>query len=57
MRAYARSHMFSVTIPPSTAAAALAALKLFVQRPELLTRLRENIRYLSTGLRELGFNL
>lgn len=57
LRAYARSHMFSVTIPPSTAAAALAALRVFAQRPGLLAQLRENIQYFLSGLRELGFDI
>lgn len=51
---YGRSHMFSVTIPPSTAAAALAALNVFQKTPSLLTQLRQNITHFVSGLRDLG---
>lgn len=51
---YARSYMFSVSIPPSTAAAALAAFKLFVQNKQIVENLQKNIRHFVTGLRHLG---
>ncbi len=54
---YARSLMFSVSIPPSTAAAALAALKLFVAKPQLVKQLHSNIAHFVAGLRDLGFNI
>lgn len=54
MKFYGRSHMFSVSIPPSTAAAALEALKQFRARPELVKNLQENIKHFVKGLRELG---
>ena len=47
--------MFSVSIPPASAAGALAALKLFVATPSLLENLRKNIRHFVEGLRSLGF--
>ncbi len=53
----ARSLMFSVSIPPSTAAAALTALKIFRNNPELVNRLQANIKHFVMGLRELGFTI
>ncbi|MEY4064282.1 MAG: hypothetical protein RIR26_490 [Pseudomonadota bacterium] len=50
----ARSQIFSVSIPPSTAAACLKALDLFQRDKSLLTRLQENIRYFVNGMRSLG---
>jgi glycine C-acetyltransferase len=52
---YARAHMFSVSLPPSTAAAALAALKIFQREPERVARLHENVRHFVFGLRALGY--
>jgi 8-amino-7-oxononanoate synthase len=51
---YARSQMFTVSIPPSTAAAALTALKVFLSKPELVEKLKSNIQHFVNGLRELG---
>ncbi|MEW6056291.1 MAG: aminotransferase class I/II-fold pyridoxal phosphate-dependent enzyme [Bdellovibrionota bacterium] len=49
-----RAHMFSVSIPPSTAAAALKALQIFTSDKTLLTNVRRNIRHFVNGLRSLG---
>ena len=57
MRIAARSAFFSVSIPPSTAAAMNAALDIFLSEPELLGRLRHNIDHFCGGLRELGFQI
>lgn len=54
---YGRSHMFSVSIPPSTAAAALQALRIFKSEKHLLSNLKTNIRHFVTGLRNLGCNI
>ena len=51
----ARAHVFSVSIPPSTAAAALKALQIFTRDKSLLERLQANIKHFAAGLRELGF--
>lgn len=51
----ARSRVFSVSIPPSTAAAALKALQIFHARPELHAQLRENIRRFVSGLTQMGY--
>ncbi len=54
---FARAHIFSVSIPPSTAAAALAALRIFGSEKELITSLKTNIEHFVTGLRHLGFSI
>ena len=48
--------MFSAAAAPSTAAAALAALRIVQDEPERRLRLRENARRLRSGLRALGFD-
>jgi 8-amino-7-oxononanoate synthase len=53
--AMSRAHVFSVSIPPSTAAAALTALKVFLRKPELLRNLRSNIQHFLGGLRDMGY--
>lgn len=54
---FGRSQMFSVSIPPSTAAAALAALKVFQEEPQRIEALRNNIRHFVRGLREIGYKV
>ena len=51
---HARSHIFSVSIPPSTAAAALAAMKIFLSETSLHESLKTNIKHFVSGIRELG---
>jgi glycine C-acetyltransferase/8-amino-7-oxononanoate synthase len=51
----ARTLIFSTALPPSAAAAALAALSLVEQRPQLVTRLRANTRTLRQALESEGF--
>jgi 8-amino-7-oxononanoate synthase len=55
LRFFARSHMFSVSIPPSTAAAALAALKIFQTDRSYLENLRSNIMHFISNLKQLGY--
>jgi 8-amino-7-oxononanoate synthase len=54
---FARSAIFSVSIPPSTALAALKALHVFKSDTSLLENLRCNINHFCEGLRELGFQV
>lgn len=54
---HARSLIFSASIPPSNAAAALAALKIMRDEPERVDRLRENADYMRAGFRRLGFDI
>src|SRR5438132_496980 len=53
--AYSRARMFSVSIPPSAAAAALTALKIFERQPELHSNLKKNVAHFAAGLRDLGY--
>ncbi len=54
---HARSLIFSASIPPSNAAAALASLKIMRDEPERVERLRENADYMRAGFRRLGFDI
>lgn len=49
-----RPMLFSNALPPSTAAGALAALKLLDAQPERVQRLRDSTRTFRTRLREIG---
>ena len=53
---HARSLLFSASIPPSAAAAALAALKIMREEPERVQRLNEIGDYMRAGYKRLGFN-
>lgn len=50
-----RSLMFSASITPSSAAAALAALDLIETRPDMRKRVLQIAHRVRTGLREIGF--
>ena len=54
---HARSLIFSASIPPSNAAAALAALHIMRDEPERVERLKENADYMRQGFRRLGFDI
>jgi 8-amino-7-oxononanoate synthase len=54
---HARSFLFSASIPPSNAAAALAALHIMCDEPERIERLKENADYMRQGYRQLGFDI
>lgn len=51
-----RPLIFSASIPPSAAAAALAALEVIQSEPERIDQLWENTRYVSNAIREMGFD-
>jgi 8-amino-7-oxononanoate synthase len=53
---HARSIIFSASIPPSNAAAALAALQVMREEPERVVRLRQIADYMREGYQQLGFN-
>jgi len=57
LKHHARSLIFSASIPPAAAAAALAALEIIKDEPERIEKLWENTRYMSSALKELGFDL
>ena len=52
----ARSLMFSASLPPSSVAAASAALDVLEEDPELLKRLWKNTRKMLNGYKALGFD-
>lgn len=53
----ARSFIYTTGMPPAAAASALAALDLVEREPERRQRLWDNTRFLSDGLRELGYRI
>ena len=53
----ARSLIFSASIPPASAAAALAALQVIKAEPERIERLNRNAAKMREGLTNLGFNI
>ncbi|HSD64804.1 MAG TPA: pyridoxal phosphate-dependent aminotransferase family protein, partial [Ignavibacteriaceae bacterium] len=55
LRFFARSYMFSASLPPSVVAAVLGSLDLIEKEPGLLESLHENIKYTAYGLTALGF--
>ncbi len=57
LRFFARSYMFSASLPPTVVATVLAGLDVIEQEPERLKQLWENVAYTSTGLKRLGFEL
>lgn len=54
---FARAILFSASIPPASAAAALAALDVMRTEPERMVRLKEISDYMCQELRGLGFNI
>lgn len=54
LRYFARSYMFSASLPPAVIAAVLAGLDIIEREPERREQLRRNVRYLADGLARLG---
>ena len=57
LRFFARSYMFSASLPPAVIATVIAGLDVIEREPELLLQLRDNVRYAAAGLNELGFDV
>ncbi len=57
LKHHSRSLIFSASMSPANVAAALAALRIMIAEPELMTRLWENTRRMKEGLLSLGFKL
>ncbi len=53
---HARSLIFSASLPPANAAAALAALRIMRDEPEWSERVNCNATFMREGLNRLGFN-
>jgi glycine C-acetyltransferase len=52
----ARPFLFSTSHPPAVAAAAIAAIDVLLEEPELIDRLWDNTRFFKAGLSSLGFD-
>lgn len=52
----ARPFLFSTSHPPGVIAAAIAAIDLIQEEPQLIDRLWENTNFFRRGLQDLGFN-
>jgi glycine C-acetyltransferase len=57
LRYFARSHMFSASLPPVVIAAILAGLKVIRNEPEIIKYLHENVQYASKGLKKIGIKI
>lgn len=57
MKHNARALMFSASIPPASAASALAALDIIQKEPERMEKLWSNTNYMIKSLRENGFDI
>ncbi|MBS1210818.1 MAG: Glycine C-acetyltransferase [Proteobacteria bacterium] len=53
----AAPYMFSAALPPASAGAALAAIRVMEKEPERLARLRRNTEKLASGLRRLDIDI
>jgi 7-keto-8-aminopelargonate synthetase-like enzyme len=51
-----RPFIYSTALPPNVAAAAIAAIDIVEEEPELRTALNGNAQFMRNGLRELGFD-
>ena len=56
LRFFARSYMFSASLPPMVIATVLASLDIIENDKSILKNLKDNIIYTAEGLRQLGFN-
>lgn len=56
LRIYARSNMFSTSLPPAVCAGAIEVFKA-MENTDIVERLRENTSYLHNALRSAGFNI
>jgi 8-amino-7-oxononanoate synthase len=54
---FARSMLFSASLPPASVAAALASLTVLEREPEMVTRLRDLGNQWRDGLRSMGFDV
>jgi 8-amino-7-oxononanoate synthase len=52
-----RAHIFSASMPPASAAAALEAVKIILEEPERIEKLWSNTKLMKTGLEDIGFDL
>ncbi|MEO0108732.1 MAG: aminotransferase class I/II-fold pyridoxal phosphate-dependent enzyme, partial [candidate division WOR-3 bacterium] len=53
----ARPFIFSAALPPVAVATVRAALKVLIEQPSFVGRLRDNARFMSQGLTEIGYRV
>ncbi len=53
---HARALIFSASLPPANAAAALAALHVMRDEPDLVDRVNQNADFMRAGYQQLGFD-
>lgn len=56
LRIYARSNMFSTSLPPNVCAAAIEVIKI-MQNTDIVERLKQNAEFLQKKFRNEGFNI
>jgi glycine C-acetyltransferase len=57
LRLFARSYVFSASLPPVVVAAVLAGLDVIEREPWLRRQFHENVEYVTEGLHRLGFEI
>lgn len=57
LRFFSRPYMFSASLAIPVAASVIAGIDYIAAHPERLQRLRDNVEYLSTSLRSIGFRV
>lgn len=57
LRLFARSYVFSASLPPVVVAAVLAGLEVIDREPWLRRQLHDNVEYVTEGLHKLGFEI
>ncbi len=57
IRHFARPMLFSASMPPSSVAAATAAIEVLMEEPELVGRVNANAKRLRDGLTKAGFDI
>lgn len=55
LRQKSRTYLFSNSVPPAVVVASIKALDLLKEKPELLSKVRENSEYFRQGAKKLGF--
>lgn len=57
LRYFARSYMFSASLPPAVIATVLAGLDVIENEPGLIARLRSNVEYAKEKFNDIGFDI
>jgi 8-amino-7-oxononanoate synthase len=57
LKHFSKNFIYTTSLPPAVCATILAAISVIKEEPELRTKLWENATIMTSGLKELGFNL